>query len=82
MATFTSSLPDKTLAQLASIAHRLDVPKNQLVNQALIKYFFEMERQQYIDSFKQIANDDEMLGMADMGLGDYLDQLTDLDENP
>jgi len=82
MATFTSSLPDKTLAQLSSLAQKLDMPKNKLINQALIKYFFELERQQYIDSFKQVANDDEMLEMADLGLDDYLNQLNDLDANP
>lgn len=81
MATFTSSLPDKTLAQLSSMAKKLDIPKNQLINQALIRYFFELERQQYIDSFKEVACDDEMLELAEQGLGDFLDQLITLDEN-
>lgn len=81
MATFTSSLPDKTLEQLSSMAKKLDMPKNQLINQALIKYFFELERQQYIDSFKEVACDDEMHELADKGLGDYLEQLNTLDGN-
>ena len=70
MATFTFSLPEKTLAKLAPLAQKLDVPKNHLINQALIQYFFELERQQYIDSFKQVGNDSEMLELAEMGLGD------------
>ncbi len=70
MASFTFSLPEKTLAKLSSLAQKLDVSKNQLINQALIKYFFELESQQYIDSFKQVGNDSEMLELAEMGLGD------------
>ena len=57
-------------------------PINQLINQAQIKYFFELGRQQYIDSFKQVTNDEEMLEIADQGSGDYLDQLNELDANP
>jgi predicted transcriptional regulator len=79
MATFTSSLPDKTLEQLSALAQRLHIPKNQIINEALTKYFFEIERQQFIDSFERVGQDDEMKELAEMGLDDYLDHLNELD---
>jgi hypothetical protein len=37
----------------------------------LTKYFFEIERKQYIDSFERVAQDEEMIQLGDAGLGDY-----------
>jgi predicted DNA-binding protein len=79
MITFTSSLPDKTLEQLSSLSKELDIPKNQIIYEALTKYFFEIERRQYIDSFERVAQDEEMIQLAETGLGDYLDQLNKMD---
>lgn len=79
MATFTSSLPEKTLDQLSAMAQQLNMPKNQIIYEALTRYFFEKEQQQYIDSFKRMAGDEEMMKLAEMGLDDYLDQLNELD---
>lgn len=79
MATFTSSLPEKTLEQLSAMAKQLNMPKNQIIYDALTKYFFEMERQQFIDSFERVAGDEEMTELADMDLGDYLEQINALD---
>jgi predicted transcriptional regulator len=78
MATFTSSLPEKTLDQLSAMAQQLNMPKNQIIYEALTKYFFEKEQQQYIDSFERLAGDEEMMKLAEMGLDDYLDQLNEL----
>jgi len=79
MAAFTSSLPEKTLDQLSAMAQQLNMPKNQIIYEALTKYFFEKEQQQYIDSFERLAGDEEMMKLAEMCLDDYFDQLNELD---
>lgn len=79
MTTYTSSLPESTLNQLTAISQQLDIPKNQIINEALTKYFFEIERQQYIASFERVAKDSEMAELGDMGLVDYVDHLNMLD---
>lgn len=79
MVTFTSSLPEKTLEELSTMAQQLNMPKNQIIYEALTKYFFEKEQQQYIDSFERLAGDEEMMKLAEMGLDDYMDQLNALD---
>lgn len=73
MATFTSSLPDMLLDQLATFSKQLDIPKNHLINEALTKYFYEIERRQYEASFERVALDGEMMELGEMGLLDYLD---------
>lgn len=80
MTTFTSSLPERTLEQLAEYATRLNLPKNAIIEKALNKYFYEIERELYAKSFKAIAGDDEVLGLPEMGLQDYVDQINAWDE--
>lgn len=82
MVTFTSSLPNKTIDQLAELSKKLGVPKNQLINEALTGYFHEIERRQYEASFERVALDDEMIEMAELGLEDYVDQLNRLNAYP
>jgi predicted DNA-binding protein len=81
MATFTSTLPDKTLDELTLLAQKLGKPKNQIIYEALTKYFFEIERQHFIKSFERVNQDEEMIELADMGLIDYVDQLNKTDAN-
>ena len=81
MITFTSSLPTKTMEQLNEVAKKLEKPKNQVINDALNKYFFDLERQQYIDSFERVAGDEDMKKLAEMGLEDYMTQLDSMDAN-
>lgn len=78
MVTFISSLPEKTMDQLSEMAKKLEKPKNQVINDALTKYFFELERQQFIDSFERVAGDEDMKDLAEMGLEDYVSQLNSL----
>lgn len=80
MTNFTSSLPDKTLAKLAEMASRFRVPKNQIIERALNKYLFELERQMFIKGFKQIAYDKEAIELAEEGMTDYLSDLEEWDE--
>lgn len=80
MATFTSSLPDKLLKQLAQMAEELKVPKNKLIQQALETYLEHLEKKKFLKSYERMANDPEMLSLAEEGMADYAKMLDKLDQ--
>ena len=75
MATFTSSLPDELLENLSKMATELKMPKNKIIEKALSLYLDQIERAQYIKSYKRMAKDEDMLLMAEEGMTDYLKTL-------
>lgn len=75
MATFTTSLPDELLAELAAQAKKLGMPKNKLIEQALNLYLEHLKRSAYIKSYYSAHQDDDILLMAEEGMADYLKQL-------
>ena len=75
MATFTSTLPDALLAQLAEQAKRLAIPKNKLIERALEVYLEQLKRAEYIRSYKQMAEDSDILKVAEEGIVDYFKQI-------
>lgn len=75
MATFTSTLPDALLAQLSEQAKRLSVPKNKLIERALAVYLDQLKRAEYIQSYKQMADDTDLLKVAEEGMLEYFKQL-------
>lgn len=75
MTTFTSTLPDKLLARLNEAAKGLSVPKNKIIEKALRIYLDQLNRAEYVRSYKQAGNDVDMLLMAEEGMEDYLKQL-------
>lgn len=77
MVTFTSSLPEKTMEQLSEMAKKIKVPKNELINRALIHYLEALQRQQYIHSFKKLAGDKDLMDLAEEGMADYLMQIVE-----
>ncbi|MDP2686256.1 MAG: ribbon-helix-helix domain-containing protein [Aequorivita sp.] len=80
MATFTSSLPDSLLEQLSITAKELKLPKNKLIEKALSLYLDQIERAQYVKSFKRANKDQEVLDMAEEGMADYFKMLQDQDD--
>lgn len=80
MATFTSSLPEELLENLAKMAKELKMPKNKLIEKALKHYFEQIEKAQYANSFKRAANDPEMLELAEEGIEDWFRILEDLEK--
>ncbi len=80
MATFTSSLPDKLLSDLAQAASNLNLPKNKIIEQALSIYLEQLDRAAYLKSYKRMAKDKDMLLMAEEGMTDYFNQLNALEE--
>jgi len=80
MATFTSSLPDHLLEQLSQAAKDLQLPKNKIIEKALEIYLEQLDRAAFLKSYKKMANDPDMLAMAEGGMEDYFKQLEDLDK--
>jgi predicted transcriptional regulator len=75
MATFTSTLPDDLLKILSEKARKLSVPKNRLIENALRLYLEQLEKAEYIRSYRQAGSDPDILAIAEEGMADYFNQL-------
>jgi predicted transcriptional regulator len=71
MSTFTSSLPDGLLSRLDSAAKRLNLPKNKLMERALEIYLDQLNRAEYVKSYKLAAQDEEIMAIAEEGMTAY-----------
>jgi metal-responsive CopG/Arc/MetJ family transcriptional regulator len=71
MTTFTSTLPDDLLALLNEKAQSLSMPKNKLIEKALRIYLDQLNRAEYVRSYKQLAQDTDILSIAEEGMIDY-----------
>ena len=80
MPTFTSSLPESLLKMLEEKAKQLSVPKNKLIERALSLYLDQLNRAEYAKSYSQMAKDTDLLALAEEGMKDYLQQLTNEQE--
>ena len=80
MSTFTSSLPDELLQKLAKASSNLKLPKNKIIERALDIYLEQLDRAAYAKSYKKMANDPDMIAMAEEGMADYFEQLNKLDK--
>lgn len=77
MATYTSTLPDDLLQRLADYAKKLSLPKNKLVENALNLYLDHLKRAEYVKSYRQASQDDDILLVAEEGMNYYLKQIED-----
>lgn len=75
MATFTSTLPDKLLKQLAEKANALSIPKNQIIEKAVALYLEHLEKAEYVRSYREAAKDADITALAEEGMEEYLRQL-------
>ena len=75
MTTFTSTLPDDILQQLSVKAKKLSIPKNKIIERALSIYLDQLNKAEYIQSYKRAANDEDILSIAEEGMEDYFNQL-------
>ena len=71
--TYTSTLPDDLISQVNEYAEKYQMTKNKVIEVALRQYFFEQKRKEYEESFARIANDPEVVELAEMGMEDYAD---------
>lgn len=75
MTTFTSSLPDDLLRQLEEMSKSMKLPKNRLIEKALRIYLDQLNKADYIKSYKKLADDTDILQIAEEGMEEYLSQL-------
>lgn len=74
MSSLTITLTDKLLEQLALQAQKLSIPENEIIEKALEIYLDQLNRAEYLQSYKQISNDSDFLKIAEEGMIDYLNQ--------
>lgn len=70
--TFTSTLPAEVWQVLDNYASKFKVPRNRIMEQALLAYFDRLKQAEYTRSFQKAAGDPELKSMAEEGLEDYL----------
>lgn len=75
MATFTSSLPEELLRLLEEKAKELSLPKNKLIERALRLYLDQLNRASYLKSYKKMADDVDLLAIAEEGMADFMQEL-------
>lgn len=75
MTTFTSTLPEDILKNLNEMALKLAIPKNRIIEKALRIYLDQLNRAEYVKSYKQAAKDADIMLIAEEGMEDYLKQL-------
>lgn len=80
MTTFTSSLPDDLLVQLAEYADRIGVAKNKIIEKALRLYLDQVTRAEYAKSYRRAAQDSDTMMVAEEGMAEYFCQI-DKEEN-
>jgi len=80
MTTFTSSLPDELLKKLSAEAKNLEIPKNKLIQKALEYYLEKLDRAAFLKSYKKMADDPEMILLAEDGIEDWFKTLEDLEK--
>lgn len=74
MRTFTSSLPADLLLKLQEASDKFSVPKNKIIEKALRIYLEQLSRAEYIQSFKEMSDDADILLIAEEGMADYIRQ--------
>ncbi len=73
--TYTSKMDEQIMQELSINAKKLKKHKKDIIEEALKKYFTELRRQEYIESFKRANKDEELKVLANFGLKDYNKQL-------
>ena len=77
MSTFTSTLPDQLLEKLSQKAKELKLPKNKLIEKALEIYLDQLNKAEYIKSFKAAAEDEDIMTIAEEGMAEYFTQMSE-----
>ena len=77
MTTFTSTLPDDLMKMLSDKAKALKLPKNKLIEKALVIYLDQLNKAEYVKSYKNAEDDDNILTMAEEGMEEYFKQIKD-----
>jgi hypothetical protein len=63
------------MERLSEQARKLSLPKNKLMEKALVLYLDHLKRDEYIKSHKNTSEDEDILLVAEEGMAEYLQQL-------
>lgn len=77
MAVFTSTLPDDLWLKLNEKAASLQMPKNKLIERAVALYLEHLNKAEYIKTYRAMADDSDVLLMAEEGMSEYLNQIAE-----
>ena len=75
---FTTTLPDAILKQISEYSIISGKKKNQIIEESLISYFENEKKKRMTESFIKASKDTEIVIMAEEGMDDYKQQLTNL----
>ena len=75
MATYTSTLPEDLLNSLREKADQISVPMNKLIEKAIRIYLDQLNRAEYVKSYSEAGDDQDIMSIAEEGMADYLKQL-------
>jgi len=75
MTTFTTTLPEDILEKLKKQSLKLSVPRNRIIEKALRIYLDQLNRAEYIRSYKEAAKDMDIMNIAEEGMGEYFKQI-------
>jgi len=78
--TYTSTLPGVVMEGVVEYAKKKKISKNKVIEIAVKKLLDEEIKIELRRTFTLAANDKELLEMAEWGLGDYLDQLKEMEK--
>lgn len=78
--TYTSTLPNIVMEEVVEYARKKKISKNKVIELAIKKLLDEEIRNELKRSFKLAANDKDLIEMAEWGLGDYVQQLKEMEK--
>ena len=78
--TYTSTLPGIVMEEVVEYAKKKKISKNKVIEIAVKKLLEEEIKNELMESFKKIADDPEMIEMAEWGMEDYAAQLKKFDK--
>jgi len=75
MTTFITTLPDDLMKMLSDRAASLKLSKDELIERALQIYLDQLSKAEYIKSYKNAEDDEDILSMAEEGIEEYFEHL-------
>lgn len=78
--TYTSTLPGTVMEEIVEYARKKKISKNKVIEIAVKKLLEEEIRNELKESFKRIADDPDVIEMAEWGMDDYLKQLEEYEK--
>ena len=73
--TLSATLPEDLMKQLHEYAGKLGIPQNKILENALSLYLGKLKQLEFAQSFSRANRDEDLLTLAEEGLGDYLNSL-------